>query len=752
MSATTAHSSTGSRFGERLVIANYITQEQCDAALAYQQEHGDMFGAALVRLGFLSRERLDEFLNQGQRSWSGERMYRDGLVTREQLNDALAFQAEYGGRLGNALVALGFATKERIDEFFRSSPGSGGMRLGERLALEGRVSKEDLERALKYQEVSGGQLGEILLSLGLASPEQVSRAIATQLGVGRVGHNINFVDARKLPYPVALKYNAIIINTRQDSYILAVANMLSVDSIAEIARYLDKPVEQVLATMPEIENFWDAVYPDDQSEESIYKLYNEQPLNSALSTLSRWQKWFGITAVAVMVLLLIGWPVATFLVINLIVQVMYFLFTIAKLYILGKGLARREQLRYSAKDIAALSDKELPIYTLLIPVYKEGEVIKKLVGRLMALDYPQHKLDIRVLLESDDKETRQALEGMKLPSCFTLLNIPDTQPHTKPKACNYGLLRARGDYLVIYDAEDIPDADQLKKAYLAFRDLPDNYVCVQSKLNYFNSDQNLLTRWFTQEYSTWFDVLLVGTMSVDVPIPLGGTSNHFKTDILKQIGAWDPFNVTEDADLGVRLYKLDYKTAVLDSHTWEEANSHTGNWIRQRSRWIKGYMQTWLVHMRRPVNLFKELGLRGFIGYTAMVLGTPLLPLLNPFFWLFMLVWLFSPAGALDFLFPGWLYYIALFQLIVGNFVFIYSNIYGSYCVIRDSELSGKMRLSYSLIPSGLLLSFYWVLMSVAGYKALIQLITKPHYWEKTTHGLTQQTEVKTISAGEQGG
>ncbi|MCD8139347.1 MAG: glycosyltransferase [Planctomycetaceae bacterium] len=460
----------------------------------------------------------------------------------------------------------------------------------------------------------------------------------------------------------------------------------------------------------------------------------------------------GICAVVLLVIALVAKPNATLLAINVAVQIMYFLFTIAKVYILSRGLSRRDHLRYSASDVAAISDKELPIYTLLIPVYKEGEVITKLIERLLRLDYPQHKLDIRILLESDDLETRAALEGMALPSCVTLLNIPDTQPHTKPKACNYGLLRARGEYVVIYDAEDIPETDQLKKAYLAFRDTPDNYVCIQSKLNYFNSDQNLLTRWFTQEYSTWFDVLLIGTMSVDVPIPLGGTSNHFKVNFLKQIGAWDPFNVTEDADLGIRLYKMEYKTAVLDSHTWEEANSKVGNWIRQRSRWIKGYMQTWLVHMRRPFHLYRELGFKGLLGYNAMVLGTPLLPLLNPLFWLLMIVWLVASPGYLDALFPGWLYYIALFQLLVGNFVFVYSNIYGSYCVIRDSEVSGAMRLNYSIIMSGLLLPFYWVLMSIAGYKALIQLFTRPHYWEKTTHGLTEQTEVKTVRAEDHAG
>ena len=255
----------------------------------------------------------------------------------------------------------------------------------------------------------------------------------------------------------------------------------------------------------------------------------------------------------------------------------------------------------------ALDVASLPVYTILVPMYKEPEVAQKIIRAVTDLDYPQDKLDVKLLLEEDDPETRAKIDAVKdqLPSCIEIIvcpKVPKGQPKTKPRACNWGLDKARGEYLVIFDAEDRPETDQLKKAVVAFRSLEaankKHVVCLQAKLNYFNARQNLLTKCFTLEYTTWFDLFLPGLHAFRIPIPLGGTSNHFRTDMLKKLGGWDPFNVTEDCDLGIRLARHGYATEILDSTTWEEANSQVGNWIRQRSRWIKGYFQTHLVHTR----------------------------------------------------------------------------------------------------------------------------------------------------------
>ena len=314
--------------------------------------------------------------------------------------------------------------------------------------------------------------------------------------------------------------------------------------------------------------------------------------------------------------------------------------------------------------------------------------------------------------------------------------VPDSKPKTKPKACNYGLINARGEYVVIYDAEDRPDPDQLKKAYIAFQRSPDTCCCIQAKLNYYNSEQNLLTRWFTQEYSMWFDLLLPGLMQMRVPIPLGGTSNHFKTRELRALNAWDPHNVTEDADLGIRLYVEGFTTGIVNSWTWEEASSGVGSWIRQRSRWIKGYMQTWLVHMRFPLRLWRRIGSRGMLGVQVIVLATPLLPLVNPFLWLMLILWFAGRYPFIPLLFPGPIYFMAAAELIIGNFLFVFSNVIGIYWIIGQLYEKGDFTFSYSLVKYALLTPLYWILMSVAAYKAAGQLLTNPFYWEKTAHGL----------------
>jgi len=239
-----------------------------------------------------------------------------------------------------------------------------------------------------------------------------------------------------------------------------------------------------------------------------------------------------------------------------------------------------------------------PVYTVLCPMYQETAVLPQFADAIARLDYPAESLQVLLLLEEDDHDTIEFARGLDLPDSFEIVVVPDSRPKTKPKACNYGLQAARGDYVVIFDAEDIPEPDQLKKAVLAFAGLPGTVACLQAPLNFYNPRQNVLTRLFTAEYSLWFDLMLVGLQRLRGPIPLGGTSNHFRVEVLRGLGGWDPYNVTEDADLGIRLYKQGFRTGILDSTTYEEANPDPRNWIRQRSRWIKGYLQTLLVHTR----------------------------------------------------------------------------------------------------------------------------------------------------------
>jgi cellulose synthase/poly-beta-1,6-N-acetylglucosamine synthase-like glycosyltransferase len=375
---------------------------------------------------------------------------------------------------------------------------------------------------------------------------------------------------------------------------------------------------------------------------------------------------------------------------------------------------------------AAIEAADLPIYSILVPVYKEPEVVPQLLAALARLDYPPEKLDVLILLEEHDTETIAQAKASKPPSFFRFIYVPKSLPQTKPKACNYGLHFCRGEYVTIYDAEDIPEPDQLKAAVRAFRDGSKDLVCVQAALNYFNHRENYLTRMFTLEYSFWFDYMLPGLDRLGLPIPLGGTSNHFLLSRLRHLGGWDPFNVTEDADLGIRASCEGFTVGVIRSTTYEEANRAGKNWIRQRSRWIKGYMQTWLVHNRNPISLIRQIGLRRWLSYQFFIGGTCLTFLANPILWLFYVVWLIARPSWTDQIFGSWLVLIASFNFFFGNLIGIYQ---GLVAVFR--------RRLFHLVPYALTNPFYWWMHSIAAYMGLWQLFTKPFYWEKTVHGLT---------------
>jgi cellulose synthase/poly-beta-1,6-N-acetylglucosamine synthase-like glycosyltransferase len=280
---------------------------------------------------------------------------------------------------------------------------------------------------------------------------------------------------------------------------------------------------------------------------------------------------------------------------------------------------------------------------------------------------------------------------------------------------------------VIYDAEDRPEPDQLRKVVATFRKSSANTACLQCSLSYFNFSENWLTRMFTLDYGLWFDQMLPGLDRLNIPIPLGGTSNHFKIDVLRELHGWDPFNVTEDADLGVRLTQKGYRVGIVDSTTFEEASCHTGNWIRQRSRWMKGYMQTLLVHTRRPLRFMRTIGPLGFLGFIFFIGGTVLSGLLNPMFWMLYIAWMIAAINGLDAIFPEPLLFLSLFNLLAGNGALMFLNMLAP---IRRGWLN--------LIPYSLTAFGYWVILSIATYRGLWQLLRNPFYWEKTHHGVSR--------------
>lgn len=455
------------------------------------------------------------------------------------------------------------------------------------------------------------------------------------------------------------------------------------------------------------------------------ELARAHPELSAVHTLSLYQR----ILFALALILFLGmywwhpWPIIMLCV--AISVVFYLVLTVYKLGLIYFSVIATDEIRIRAEEIAVLRDEDLPSYAILVPLYHESESVASLVSALQALDYPPAKMDIQLLLEEDDQETRQALEPIRLPQGVRITLIPVSQPRTKPKACNVGLALARGEYLVIYDAEDRPEPDQLKKAVLAFRRCTPAVICLQCKLNFYNSRQNWLTRWFTAEYSAWFDLSLPGLATLHAAMPLGGTSNHFKTAILRELHGWDAFNVTEDCDLGFRIARAGYASRMLDSTTWEEACSRLKFWITQRTRWMKGYMQTYLVHTRQPLRLARELGWVNFMHAHLLLGGLILNVLLNPIYWCLTLLWFVLRADVLTTLFPGPVFAMGAFCLFVGNFAFLHAGALGCF-----------RRRYFDLVKYALLALPYWILMSYSGWRALWHLCTNPYRWEKTRHGL----------------
>ncbi|MBL8118414.1 MAG: glycosyltransferase [Anaerolineae bacterium] len=401
------------------------------------------------------------------------------------------------------------------------------------------------------------------------------------------------------------------------------------------------------------------------------------------------------------------------------------------LWLSARTLDKSEEIQIPDEVVEGLGQIDWPRYTILCPLYRETEVVAQFASAMQQLDYPEDKLQILFLTEMDDEETREAIRAAELPAHFQIVTVPDGQPRTKPRACNYGLLETTGDYVVIYDAEDLPDRLQLKKAVMTFASHTSELGCVQAKLNFYNATQNVWTRWFTVEYSTWFDATLPGLQWARFSLPLGGTSNHFPIKVLRDIGAWDAFNVTEDCDLGLRLASNRMYTVVLDSTTLEEANPNVRNWIRQRSRWIKGYMQTYLIHMRNPERFRHRSSWRDLLSLQLIIGGRTAVLLINPLMWVMLVLYfVFRPRldDLYNSLFPGMILYMAVVCLIFGNLTYIYIHFIG--CLKREE---------YGLIKWTLLMPIYWAAASYAAFKALHQLITKPHYWEKTKHGLHLQ-------------
>jgi len=443
----------------------------------------------------------------------------------------------------------------------------------------------------------------------------------------------------------------------------------------------------------------------------------------AAITLLPWQKYAILITIATLIIgAFLSWR-TELLIINAIITIYYLAATCYRILIIDMSLRKVREIQIAPHEMILPPNGKWPKYLIQIPIYKEGGVLPELTKALSALDYPKDRLEIRLLIEEDDDDTMPAALALNLQEPFVIYPIPPSYPRTKPKACNVGLYNTDADFLVIYDAEDRPEPDQLKKAVIAFHKSPDTVACIQAKLNFYNPKQNFLTRCFTAEYATWFDLSLPGLDYLKAPIPLGGTSNHFRLPILQSLKGWDEYNVTEDCDLGLRLFAHGWQTRILDSTTWEQACPNLIYWIKQRSRWVKGYIQTYLIHNREPIKLMKKLGLKNSIHFHLLIGSTPICQLINPLYWLMALLWIVVRPSGFNQFFPTPIFAMGILCLFIGNFTFAYT-----------SAIACTRRGFGSLTKYGLAMPIYWVLLSIGAWRGFLQLITNPHYWDKTKH------------------
>lgn len=407
-----------------------------------------------------------------------------------------------------------------------------------------------------------------------------------------------------------------------------------------------------------------------------------------------------------------------------------------------KLLVHVASLRYRPPATVPVTadDPDLPSYTIFVPLYQEANMLPSLVQSLESLQYPRAKLQILLLLEEDDMETRSEAVGMELPDWWQIVVVPDVEPRGKPKALNLGLAQATGVLSVIYDAEDRPDPDQLLKAVAAFRSSGEDVACVQARLFFWNESTSWVSRFYWVEYVVHFERVLPGLAHLGLVPPLGGTSNHFRTASLRDvairpdrlpegaegIGGWDPWNVTEDAELAGVLARAGQRVLMIDSVTKEEATATARIADKQRRRWLKGYLQTGLVFTRRPWRQARDMGPLQWFVFVLLTLGTPISLLLNPVFWALTITYFVTRSAFIESLFPPVLFYAGIFLLVAGNLLLFYQLV--AACLLRGGVTTVKFLL---LTP------VWWIFTSWSAYHVLWELArpSTRHRWNKTPHG-----------------
>ncbi len=586
------------------------------------------------------------------------------------------------------------------------------------LLRSGVVSSEDMVRVLSHRGREAGRLQDVLRARGLVVERDLQQAEADSWGIRLVDLSTALPDPRLIDRVGAsdcLRYGLVPWRKAGDVTIVALSRP---EEFRRLRPMLEARLGPVCAGLAPARAITAAVHAWRGPRLALAAENRVPEAESCRSWPALLRGPRVITGVLLLLALVLAAPMA--------MAMAVFGFAVLSLAaLIGLKLAAAiAALRPAAPEPCPPPDGIDPTVSIIVALYRESDIAGRLVRRLARLDYPVDRLDVILAVEAGDHLTTDALARAELPPWMRIILVPEGEVKTKPRALNHALDHARGAIVGVYDAEDAPEPDQIRKVVARFQSSPPEVGCLQGILDYYNPRTNWLSRCFTIEYAGWFRLILPGIARLGLVVPLGGTTLFFRREVLEALGGWDAHNVTEDADLGLRLARHGYRTELIDTVTGEEANCRAVPWIKQRSRWIKGYMMTWAVHMRDPALLWRQLGPRAFLGVQVMFFGSFAQTLLAPLLWSFLIVPLGFAHPMLTALPPGAVW------TVFG--IFILSELVNLGVGIAGLRRS-RHGLSLWWVPT---MKLYFPLATVAAYKALVELVTRPFYWDKTSHGL----------------
>ncbi|MGY9049643.1 hypothetical protein P775_18410 [Puniceibacterium antarcticum] len=586
------------------------------------------------------------------------------------------------------------------------------------LVQSGQISAADMLAALACAAQDGTALDRILIADGTATPLQVLSAQAMHWGVTLLDTFVSPPDPtlkNLLDPSYCLKHGLLPWARMGETTVIATARPEEFQTLAPRLSATIGPVVMALALESDIQ----ALIVAQHGRDLAVRAETQLPEDESCRDINRVTLRRG----------LIGGGIAVMCLSALIMMPALFFDAVLLLAIvtllIAQGLKVAALLaptpRFEPNE--SPPNQRRPTVALLVPLFREQDIAATLITRLNRLSYPKALLDVVLVLEAEDQQTRASLDRAQFPPWMRIIEVPQGSITTKPRAMNYALRFCRGDIIGIYDAEDAPAANQIDRVVARFARTPDRVACLQGILDFYNPHANWLSRCFAIEYATWFRILLPGLARLGFAIPLGGTTVFFRRSALERVRGWDAHNVTEDADIGIRLARYGYVTELLPTVTREEANNRFWPWIKQRSRWLKGYMITYAVHMRNPGRLLRELGFWRCLGFQMLFLTAILQFLLAPVLWSFWLVLLGLSHPLGDLLDPP--------QMVALTAIFLTSeaiSLLVSLAAVARSPHDGLLLW----VPTMLL---YFPLGVIAAYKGLYELLVKPFYWDKTAHG-----------------